>query len=223
MPDDVMREADSLAPLQKLLIPHAGKGMRRHALLWRLDARLADIVRTTREPVIGQMRLTWWHDALTDGSGVKGRGEPLVDALRTDGFDAAAIPPLIDGWEALLEPAPLGEDALRSFALGRGGGLFRALAGEGEAPAWIDDAGALWALWDLAGHASDRALAGQAMTLARSFVDGLDGAARWTGALRPQRILAGLARHDVMRGKVPHGGMTPGLYARFLRIALIGR
>src|SRR3546814_7046937 len=35
------------------------------AALFALDATLADVLRTTTEPMLGQMRLTWWHDALT--------------------------------------------------------------------------------------------------------------------------------------------------------------
>ncbi|MCZ3214799.1 hypothetical protein NYZ43_19955, partial [Acinetobacter baumannii] len=42
--------------------PHAARDALR--ALFDLDDRLAGIVRTTREPMVGQMRLVWWHDAL---------------------------------------------------------------------------------------------------------------------------------------------------------------
>ena len=34
------------------------------AALFALDDQLAGVVRTTRDPMVGQLRLTWWHEAL---------------------------------------------------------------------------------------------------------------------------------------------------------------
>jgi 15-cis-phytoene synthase len=41
---------------------HARAGL---SALLQLDDTLADVLRHVSEPVIAQMRLTWWHDALS--------------------------------------------------------------------------------------------------------------------------------------------------------------
>lgn len=220
---------DDETPLQRLLIAHAGSDRQRHRLLWAYDRRLADIVRTTREPMIGQMRLTWWHDVVTDPQHVKGRGDPLVDALRVDlpqmmGGEAngAALIAMIDGWEALLEPMPLDDETLATYGEGRGGGLFRAMAGENaETASGLSDAGAMWAYWDLAAHVGDEQTAMRAVRLAQARHAALPPM-RWPRALAPLRIATKLAAVDVGRGRRAPAQMTPRLHARFLRIALFG-
>jgi phytoene synthase len=222
---------DDVTPLQRLLIAHAGRERDRHMLLWAYDRRLADIVRTTSEPMIGQMRLTWWHDVITDPQSVKGRGDPLIEAMRAGAGgraiveDQAPLIAMIDGWDAMLEPMPLDDEALAAYASGRGGGLFRLLAGGGTDEAagkWLDDAGALWALWDLSAHMSDERTAARAIALAQARHAALTGE-RWPRVPAPLRIAAKLAAADVMRGQRAPAGMTPALHARFLRIALFGR
>lgn len=209
-----------IPPLAALLSAYAGRDAERHRLLWAFDARLAQIVRTTTEPVIGQMRIAWWQDVLTDESGAKGRGEPLLAALRTMGL--AGHPGLIamlDGWEALIGDMAPDPVALQAFGTGRGGGLFRAMAGEQAAGmAGLTEAGALWALWDLSGHVGSVAEAEAAIEVARGFAAGADGR-RW----KPMRLAAGLAHHDVVRGRAAPRTLTPRLYARLVRLALIGR
>ncbi|AUW60332.1 hypothetical protein C1T17_14490 [Sphingobium sp. SCG-1] len=205
----------SLAPMPRLLASYAGREAPRHQLLWAYDARLADVVRTTREPMVGQMRLTWWHEVLSDDAQVKGLGDPLVDALRAEpGIMAArdGLLAMIDGWEILLDPLPLDEAALRSFAEGRGRGLFRALDAVADTKA-----GALWALWDLSGHIGDRTTAQRAVEVAREY---LPAKIKGNKALR---LAAGLARHDIVRGRAGPSELTPRLYARLLRIAVFGR
>jgi hypothetical protein len=205
----------SLTPLPRLLSSYAGRDMGWHRLLWAYDARLADVVRTTREPLVGQMRLTWWHEVLSDDTGAKGRGDPLVDALRERPEIMARredMLAMIDGWEVLLDPLPLDEDALRSYAEGRGGGLFRALDPRADAKA-----GALWALWDLSGHIGDETTARRAVEVARTCLS-----ARASGG-KAVRLAAALARHDIVRGKRGPREMTPRLYGRLLRMAVLGR
>ncbi|KXU32944.1 hypothetical protein A0J57_06970 [Sphingobium sp. 22B] len=209
--------SDDLAPLPSLLSAYAGPDAPRHRLIWALDARFSRLVATTSEPIIGQMRLAWWNDALTDESGVKGRGEPLIDAMRKlDALPPCGLSQWLDGWEALI-----GEVDLSGYAEGRGGGLFRALAGREDIPSWLDRAGAAWALWDLSGHGADREGAGRAIELARGYITG-DWPA-WPKQWRPLRIAYQLARRDIEEGRCAPAGLTPALYWRLVRIALLGR
>lgn len=205
---------DSPAILAALFSAYAGKGISRHRLLWTLDARLARLVATTTEPMIGQLRLAWWQEALSDAAGVKGRGDPLIDALRA----AGEAPPVgltawLDGWEAIMADVDLDV-----YATGRGGGLFHSLAGEADVPAWLVQAGAAWALWDFSGHVKDPSLAIQAISLAQGKL--LTGDHVWPSSWRPMRIAYALARRDIMRGKAAPNRLTLGLYFRLLRVAL---
>lgn len=210
------RVEDGPPALAALLSAYAGSHAPRHRLIWTLDARFARLVATTSEPMIGQMRLAWWSDALSDECGVKGRGEPLIDAMRADGI---APPPglaqWLDGWEALI-----GETDLESYAQGRGGGLFRALAGREDIPDWLDQAGAVWALWDLTGHVRDEAVVEAALAMARGKL--LTGVVKWPAEWRSLRIAYQLARHDINAERRAPVGLTPALYLRLMRVALLG-
>src|SRR3546814_11410955 len=126
---------------------------------------MAEIIRSTSEPMIGQMRLTWWHEALTKDPKAGGSGEPLMAALRRQVIPLSggeSLLSIIDGWEVLLQPLPLSDSQLVAFAEQRGGGLFRvwsALAGGGTS--WLAQAGIGWAFWDCAGSDADRAPVGR--------------------------------------------------------------
>ncbi len=209
-----MLEDSETTPLARLLSAYAGRQVRRHRLLWTLDARMAQIVATTSEPMIGQIRLAWWREALDDETGSKGRGEPLIDALREAGLASSpGLSQWLDGWEALL-----GEADLSAFAAGRGGGFFQAMAGQEAVPDWLTRAGGIWALWDFSGHVGDPALADEALLLARRHLP--EGRLPWPAAWKPLRIAFGLARSDVERGRRAPAALTLGLYLRLIGIAL---
>lgn len=217
-------DEDAVPPLGLLLAAHAGGGQAaRHRALWAFDARLAKVARTTSEPMIGQMRLAWWNDVIDDAAGIKGQGEPVVDAMRVTGAGGApGLVAVIDGWEVLVVEPDIDGQGLRDYAAGRGGGLFRALANAADAPDWLAAAGQVWALWDLAGHVGDEALAQAALALARDLLPQVDGA-RWPRAWKPLRIAFTLARQDVLAGRGAPMGMPRALAGRLLRIALVGR
>lgn len=203
--------------LASLLSAYAGKDVARHRLLWALDARLAHLVTATTEPMIGQIRIAWWNEALNDRSGIKGKGEPLVDKMRAiDMLPPQGLTQWLDGCEALI-----GDIDLEAYALGRGAGLFQALSGEAEIPDWLARAGAAWALWDFSGHVGDAAMADRAVALGRRYL--LNGAERWPAKWRSLRIAYGLARGDLVKSRRAPSGLTPRLYLRLLRVALVGR
>lgn len=197
----------------------------RHELIWAYDTRLADIVRTTTEPMIGRMRLAWWDEVISDEQRRKGAGDALVDRMRDAALtvqSAEAMLAVIDGWEALLDPMPLDDAALEQFAAGRGGGLFRAFIATPDAPSWLFSAGAGWALWDLSGHVGDTATAERAIALSSIYLGSVPMRG-WPGQWKPLRLLTMLARHDAMRGRRASPRMDARQYARLLRIILVGR
>ena len=202
-------------PEVRLVIAYAPAAVRPAlAALWGLDARLAGILRTTTEPMVGQMRLTWWHDAV--GRPGEITGEPVLSALAAAGVEPVLSQRIVEGWEALLD----GEDvtALGDFASGRGGGLFAAAAAAIGADDVMTDAGAGWALVDLARHHSRPEVQRRALVLAAERL--AIAPARWSRAARPLAMLTKLARRD-LAGPEPQG--SPRRIAALAALALIGR
>lgn len=80
---------------------------RRPALtaLWRLEARLFALVAQHREPMLAQIKLSWWRDRLAQiaaRSDDLPRGEPLLAELVAQWRGNAALVPLVDAYEAIL-------------------------------------------------------------------------------------------------------------------------
>ncbi len=210
---------------ERALVIGYAPATRRDALaaLLALDARLGGILRGTREPMVGQMRLTWWHDALTRLDGAVPPAEPVLMTLATTilplGITGAALATMIDGWEVLLDD--LDDAALTAHACDRGGRLF-ALAGRvlDTESAQLATAGQGWALVDLAANLSDPALAARARAIAGERLD-VALAPRWPMALRALGALAHGARMRLAKPDRAEG--HPLRIARLLRHRLTGR
>ena len=215
---DITKEIPNLQRLATAYGPKYVQNGTRH--IWAFDARMADIIRTTKEPMIGQMRLTWWHEALSQG---KGAGDPLLDGLRAAVVPEAGAGGLlsaIEGWEVLLEPLPLSDSQLVAFAEHRGGGLFRQMGWlAGDCPVWLAQAGMAWALWDLSGHVSDTATADRAIALVPEFLADVPERG-WPRALAPLQILTGLARWDAGQGRRAPPRFDLRQYAQLLWLGL---
>ena len=157
--------------------------------LFDLDTQLGMIVRTTTEPLVGQMRLTWWHDALTALDAGPPPAHPLLTDLAASALPritGAALATMTEGWEVLIDPDTPDDEALFRYADSRGGTLFAALA---DAQGSVDDqsvraAGRGWALADLAANTADDKLATR---VARA---GLDAIARLREGAWPRRCRA---------------------------------
>ncbi len=210
-----------ISPFQRLVCASAGRAHGRAVQVMALDNACAHIARQAREPIMAQIRLAWWRDGLTaQEPGPEHRAPDLLALRAMAGFAEAqaGLIALVDGWEELI----VGDDRdaaemLTAYAAGRGAGLFGALAAE-HADRFAT-AGAVWALWDLAGHLDDAALKAGALTLARSKGDAVDLAP----LPRPLAMMAGVALGDVRNGKGAPPHLTPGLYMRLLRLQILGR
>jgi len=217
-------DVHDLPPLQRLLLAHAPAAARDwQALCWHLDQRLAAIARRGGDPTIAAIRLAWWDAVLVEDDRAKGGGEPLVEQWRTlapRGAEAAAER-LIDGWRVLVAPEALSDADLQAYGAARGGGLFALLAGE-AAGAALSAAGSLWALWDLAAHVRDPALAARAIDAARRSLPTGATAPLPGRALKSVRLARAVALPDVRAARVPAAGFSPRHYARFLLAALRG-
>lgn len=168
--------------------------------LMALDLELAQLVVTTTEPMLGEIRLAWWRERLEELDAGKVPAQPLLAALK------AHVLPVVSGAElAGLEDRwidMLGHDGVTDAHVAGGGRLFalaaRLLSGD----------------------------AGAAEALGRAWVLGEDVPARTPGPLRPLRTLAALALRDAVRARAgqavePRGSL--GRQWRMLKAVAFGR
>jgi len=89
-------------------------------VFFELDLRLARILSGTNEPMLGQMRLTWWRETLTKPVCERPSGDAVLDAIGDHWAEREShLEKLVDGWETLLAEPPLGADDACAFAFAR--------------------------------------------------------------------------------------------------------
>lgn len=193
------------SPERELALSYApAKARAAMGALLALDDRFGGIVRATREPMAGQMRLTWWFEALERLDREPPPAEPVLRGVAEEalprGVTGAALATMVDGWEVILGDDPLDDDALRAFAAGRGGQLFEALATVcGADDRQVRAAGEGWALADLAANLSRPEDAVRARAIAAERL-GEAMRARWSREGRGLGALALMARFELESG-----------------------
>ncbi|MFC3174305.1 hypothetical protein ACFOD9_08580 [Novosphingobium bradum] len=205
--------AAALDPLARLALAYAPPRARDGWLtLLALDARLAGVVRTAREPILAQLKLAWWRDRLAADPAGWPRGEPLL--ARLAGWrDPAGLVPLVDGWEALLGEPPLDKAAFARFAEGRAAALAGLARHLGSAEHGI------------AGMAREWSLAQLALDPAHGAAGRLPGdgpLAPIDRAMRPLAVLAGVTLRAARRGDAARL-YSPGAWFAAVRLGLLGR
>ena len=105
-----MKNEDSaLSPPVLLAITYAPVQVRaRLAWLLTLDYRLKDVLTRASEPMIAQLRLSWWRDALKTSPDNRPKGEPLLAELNEIEPDEAMIVAglaIVDAYEILATDA----------------------------------------------------------------------------------------------------------------------
>jgi 15-cis-phytoene synthase len=153
--DDIIRRADPDRWLASRFITDTDARADVIAL-YAFNHELARIAETVREPLMGEIRLTWWREALDEiFAGGAVRRHPVTDALapaiRRRNLARAPLEAMVEARFADLEPETLAEDtALESYIDGTAGALMAlavATAGGGDAHGLRPIA---WA-WGLAG------------------------------------------------------------------------
>jgi phytoene synthase len=168
----------------------------------QLDRRFAQIAARTQEPVIGQMRLAWWREALGQPPALRPRGDALLDTvgLHWNQRESALIS-LVNAWEVMIVAERL--DAAQIAAFGEQRGAFFALLDPDLRVALHDraaSAGWRWALADAAAGVSQNA------ERAALVVAGLSreaSPARLPRHLRGLAVLDALALRALRRGGRP--------------------
>lgn len=211
---------ETLPTVSRLALAYAPKAARMPMLaLLALDTRLAGLLRNSREPMLAQLRLSWWRESLGQPADKWPEGEPLLAALRTwDGHHGGLVS-LVNGWEALTGAAPLPAAALETMAQGRAAAfatLAQALGCKRDLPA-VQRLARSWALADLAmrlGHDSERETARELALADRAR--GL----RVSRPLRPLLVLHGLAARRLDKGE--DAATSPTAVLKAMRLGLLG-
>jgi phytoene synthase len=195
--------------------------------LFALDAALGNVVRTTREPMVGRIRLAWWRERLEEIDRGIVPAEPVLEAtarmVSETPLTGAMLAELAEKWEPLLEPFPWGDETIDAVA-GRGAMLFAfgaTLLGTEESQV-ATQAGSLWSLVDVARHCSDEVSRSALITAARDELPDF-GADSVIAEIRPLTMLGLLARRDIERWPEIEPEATPGRAWVMIRHRLTGK
>ncbi|HYX47389.1 MAG TPA: squalene/phytoene synthase family protein [Sphingomicrobium sp.] len=197
------------------------------AALFAIDRAMADVVSTTKEPMLGPIRLAWWRERLEDlDESLTAPAEPRLQQVEREliprGVSGRELAALESGWLRLFDPFPW--TVQTSEAIWFRGNLLFGLAARivGRSDERIQGAGGLWALVDAARHCSDPVSRAMLLQQGQSFARGLRGV-RFPGPLRPLSMLTVLAVRDCRRGEPFERQGTPGRAAAMLRHRFSGR
>jgi phytoene synthase len=195
--------------------------------LFMIDAAMGDVVRTTREPQLGPIRLAWWRERLEEiDAGTDAPAEPRLEAIQSEligrGIKGRDLAGLEGGWLRLFDPFPWNVGT--SEAIWLRGNLLFGLGAKllGAANERIQAAGGLWALIDAARHCSDGGSRALLLNQARKIAPGLSGG-RFQRRLRPLSMLAALALRDTRHGEPFEAEGTPGRALTMLVHRINGR
>lgn len=191
-------------------------------IFFEFDARLARIVAGTTEVMLGQMRLAWWRDMLSQPLDGRPQGDAVLDGIGSywQGFESALVP-LVDAWEWMLAEE-FDTKSASEFALNRAkplGALVQMVDECGDKPADLARKAAIWAYADAVANITDAKERETLLELAR--------AEPWIGTrfprgLRGIDVLIALSRRSLARGGRPlMEGRGAALIA--LRAAVFGR
>lgn len=98
---------ETLDAIERLALVYAAPQARQAwEALFLLQHRLKDAARPGREPLMIQLRLSWWRDRLAEPADRWPKGEPLLARMAVWQAESGALIGLVDGWEAKV----VGED-----------------------------------------------------------------------------------------------------------------
>ena len=222
MVEEPLRRPPLADPARALAVGYAPAAARAGvAALLALDDRLGAIARGGRDPMVRTLRLTWWFEALEALDAAPPPAEPVLRALAAEvlprGVAGVYLAGMVDGWELMVGGGPLGDAELADFGKARGSALFAAMAELcGSADGQAREAGAGWALADLARTAPDAATRERAKAMAAERLRQAT-ARRWSRAGRALGALALIARAEM------EARAGAGLVGRLLLHRLTGR
>lgn len=173
--------------------------------MFALDAALGNVLRTTREQMLGRIRYAWWRERLQELDEGIVPAEPVLEGaariVETGRLDGNALAQLVDRWEPLLEDMPW-EGEVTGAIFGRGAFLFgyAGLLLSADLPGikLAQVAGSLWTGMDFAKHCTDADERDTIIDVAHDTMEKFGGGPVEM-AVRPLTMLGLLARRDLER------------------------
>ena len=212
--------ADMPAPLRVALgyaPPAARAGW---ATLFRLDHHLGLLTAQAREPLLAQLRLAWWREALGGAEANATAREPLlIDSGQHLAGMEAPLAGLASAWGCLLGDAPLPEAAMREY-LDLRSSAFAGMAQQAGHPE-CHQAALDAAHWWVAGDSWSRLSNDHERATIASIADGVPKPRRLPRTLRPLAVLGGLGERAIRLREPVFDGRGGALVA--LRLGMFGR
>ncbi len=215
-------EQETLADELRLAIAYSPRDLQpRLASFFAFDQRLARIIAQTTEPMLAQIRIAWWRDALALDPADRPQGDAVLDALGShwSGSERCLIE-LANGWEEMLAEPPISLDVAKRFVASRIAPIMvlGSLEEGSHAHRSVSEAAQNWGWADLVLNTSDPDERSAFLT------QGLQAAKksrRLPGRWRGIAVLGALARRSLRQGGQPlMEGRGAALVA--LRAGLLG-
>ena len=165
----------------------------------RLDFVLGRAVGQASEPIVGQLRLAWWRDALGADADRLPQGNPLLDDIVTAfGSELDFLVRLVDGWEVVLLAEQLDGQAVEPLldARSRAWVALGSMIDPDVEAGPILASGRRWALADLLSGLSDALERTRILALASPATEKII----LPRSLRSLAILASLSERAITRG-----------------------
>lgn len=207
---------------ERLAVEYCAKELRPALIaFFAFDARLGQIASKTTEPALGQMKLAWWRDMLSQPIDDQPKGDVVLEALSLHWAERkASLIEAVDAWEVLIASEKLSAHDIELFAKGRVEPIVRIdqqIADKINKN--VQPMAELWALADIAHRVSDE---DERATILRIASERLQHTGPIAKSLRGIAVLHALARRSLERGGRPMlDGRGAALTA--LRVGLIGR
>lgn len=190
------------------------------ATLFRLDQHLGSLTAQAREPLLAQVRLAWWRDALASAGAPHAAREPLlIDASEHLAGMGAALAGLASGWECLLGDAPLPPAAMREYLDLRSAAFANMAQQVGHPDAF--GAARIAANWWVAGDSWSRLSDSEERAQIASLASAMPSPAKLPRALRSLAVLGALGERAIRLRQPVFDGRGAALLA--LRLGLFGR
>ncbi|MGQ7829136.1 hypothetical protein [Altererythrobacter sp. Z27] len=211
-----------MPPEQAMALAHSHASLRLKMAAWfALDRRLGQLVAKSSEPMLGQMRLAWWREALGRPVVERPSGDATLDAvsMHWDGAEEALLM-LVEAWEELLVADRLSNEIADRFCKGRAEPIRHVAERYGaDVGARVHAAAVRWAAGDAAAHVSDGS---ERQVLIAVGTAQSTRAGRIPQDLRGLAVLEALALRSMKLGGRPlMEGRGAALVA--LRVGLLGR
>lgn len=216
-----MADATELPAPQHISLAYAEPAQREAwRTLFLLDLRLGGLVIHAREPMLAQIRLAWWRDALALPPLMRPSGDPLLKQIgqHLAGVESE-LSALATAWEALIGDAPLPLERLTEYCTLRAAAYaaMAQLAGAPDSRASAVAHARQWVIGDTQSRLSDPQERATVLALARGSAP-TEGLPR---AMRPLAVLSALGQRAARLEQPVFEGRSSALLA--LRVGLLGR